>query len=231
MVKLIVAPTEFEMKLLQDKIGCAREEGMLDFILYRGSYRSKDIVLVKSGPGMANAAAATALALERFKPEHVFHVGVCGAYSEDMSMLKKVVVGTQAVFADTGVDNGEQFHTLQSVDLALTKAPDTDGVYNIVDLAETAVAKRLQRGCFLTVAASSGSFERASKIKSRFCAEGDRLCCEDMESASVGLMALKAGIPCTVIRAVSNLCGDRDYKHWKLSEAAEAAQKELLKCL
>jgi nucleoside phosphorylase len=52
-----------------------------------------------------------------------------------------------------------------------------------------------------------------------------------MESAAIGLIALKASIPCTVLRGISNLCGDRDYKAWKLSEAAEAAQKELLKCL
>jgi nucleoside phosphorylase len=52
-----------------------------------------------------------------------------------------------------------------------------------------------------------------------------------MESAAVGLIACKAGIPCTVVRGVSNVCGDRDYANWKLSAAAQAAQKELLKCL
>ena len=52
-----------------------------------------------------------------------------------------------------------------------------------------------------------------------------------MESAAVGLVALKAALPCTVLRGISNCCGDRDYRSWRLSEAAEAAQKELLKCI
>jgi nucleoside phosphorylase len=71
----------------------------------------------------------------------------------------------------------------------------------------------------------------ASKIKKRFKIDESALLCEDMESAAVGLISLRASVPCSVIRGISNLCGERDYKEWKLTEAAEAAQKALLKYL
>jgi len=54
---------------------------------------------------------------------------------------------------------------------------------------------------------------------------------EDMETAAVALIACRAGIPCTAIRGISNLCGDRNYRNWRLKEAAEAAQQELLNVL
>ena len=69
---------------------------------------------------------------------------------------------------------------------------------------------------------------QAEKIRKRFESK-DLIMCEDMETAAAALMACRAGIPCTAIRGISNLCGDRNYRNWKLKEAAEAAQKVLFK--
>jgi len=51
-----------------------------------------------------------------------------------------------------------------------------------------------------------------------------------METAAGALIAYRAGIPCTAIRGISNLCGDRNYQNWRLKEAAEAAQQALFEC-
>ena len=230
MSQLIVAATEFELSSLSRELGCQKEKPLLGFACYRSTYRRKKLFLLKSGPGLANAAAATALAIERYRPSHVFNVGVCGAYSQDLDLLTAVVGGVSAVFADTGVDIGDQFLSMQAIDLPLARLKGGE-IFNSISLSYKNLPKRIRRGVFFTVAASSGSFQQAAEVKNRFRTNTRNLVCEDMESAAVGLMALKASVPCTVLRAVSNLCGDRNYRAWRLSDAAEAAQKELLKCL
>lgn len=229
--RLVIAATEAEISLLIEALNCRQQETILSFTVYHATRGGKDIFVVRSDPGIANAAAATAVAVDRFGPGKIFNVGVCGVYSDNMGLLAKVVAGTSAVFADAGVESDDSFLPLEAIDLPLAKTKSGTKVYNVIELNDKPVAEKVRRGIFLTVGASSGSNLRAQKIKSRFKIDEGMLLCEDMESAAVGLIALKASIPCTVLRGVSNLCGERDHKNWKLLKAAEAAQKELLKYL
>lgn len=229
MTTLIIAAAEFELSTLIESLQCRHESRLLDFTVYRSG--SDSPVLMRSGPGMANAAAATALGIELYKPARVFNVGVCGVYTANPDAIGRTVTGTRAVFADTGVDTGEDFLSMQAIDLPLAKPASGERIFNVIDLQEARGSRKLQRAVFLTVAACSGSPRRASNVSGRFKLDRQELLCEDMESAAVALTACKAGIPCSVVRGISNVCGDRDYANWQLSKAALAAQKELLKCL
>jgi len=226
---VIIGSTEFELSLLIQKLGCRTKTLLQGFVVHHTNQRGRQVAVVRSGPGIANAAAATALAIERFHPDHVYNVGVCGVYSDDASLLAKAVVGKTAVFADTGVDGGKAFLPMQEIDLPLTKLEDGHTVYNRITLHDKAASRKLRRGAFLTVSAVSGTPEKAARIRRRFILAGTGLVCEDMESAAVGLMALKSSLACSVVRGISNRCGERDYARWKLSDAAAAAQKEILK--
>ncbi len=231
MTKLIIAPTEFELSVLTAVLKCKKAGPILDFAVYRTGSKGSETIVLRCGPGMANAAAATALALNRFKPDHVFHVGVCGVYQGEPKQLTTVVTGTMAVFADTGVDLGDSFLSMQAIDLPLARLDAEHGMFNSIDLHDACVPSSFERGVFFTVAASSGSVDRGDLLRARFKIDGSQTVCEDMESAAVALVAFKAGVPCTVLRGISNMCGERNYEAWKLSEAAEAAQQALLKCL
>ncbi len=229
MTTLIIAAAEFELSTLIESLQCRHESRLLDFTVYHSDNDNQ--VLIRSGSGMANAAAAAALGIELYKPSRVFNVGVCGIYTADLNAIGRTVTGTRAVFADTGVDTGEDFLSMQAIDLPLAKPASGERIFNVIDLLETRGSRKLQRAVFLTVSACSGSPQRAARLSGRFKLDRQELLCEDMESAAVALMACKAGIPCSVVRAISNVCGDRDYANWHLSTAARAAQKELLKCL
>lgn len=229
---LIIAATEFELAALVEALQCRQEPGPFDFTVYRaGSSSRGETILMRSGPGMANAAAAAALGIERYKPERIFNVGVCGVYSAEIGKIGRVVRGIRAIFADTGVDSGTDFLSMQAIDLPLAKPASSERLFNAIPLHEPRGGRRLGRAVFLTVAACAGSAQRAALLCERFKLPDKALLCEDMESAAVALMACKAGIACSVVRAVSNLCGDRDYGNWQLSAAADNAQKEVLKCL
>ena len=45
---------------------------------------------------------------------------------------------------------------------------------------------------------------------------------EEMEGWAVALACRRAGVPLTVVRAVGNVCGDRDVAGWRTAEAMAA---------
>lgn len=231
MSKLVIAATEIELSLVIETLGCKKEKPFLDVDLYHSSRQGKDVFVVKGGVGIANTAAATAVALDRFRIDHIYNIGVCGVYSRDRSLLASVVVGVNAVFADIGVATDEAFLPLQAMELPLAKLRDGTKIYNIIRLNNDHIPREIRRCDFSTVSVFSGSPAVADKIKHRFKISTGMVLCEDMESAAVGLIALKASIPCTVFRGISNLCGERDHGAWKLAEAAKAAQETVLKFL
>jgi futalosine hydrolase len=228
---LIIVPTEAESGLLKEVLGSGDGCRLQDFPVIRGNVGAGNAVLVQCGPGMANAAAATALAIERFHPGHVYHVGVCGVYAGSDMPISGVVAGTAAVFADTGVDTGEGFLMMRALNLPLAPEGSAPVLYNRIPLDERRIAADVRRAVFLTVAAASGSPGRARRVSARLVPEPGEVLCEDMESAAVALVAARAAVPCTVLRGISNHCGERDHARWKMSEAALAAQEELVRCL
>jgi len=231
MKTLIIASTEFELAMLMEALKCRHKSRLLDFTVYQPDSPGEDSpIILRCGAGIANAAAAAALGIALYNPAHIFNVGVCGVYNADINTIGQVVTGARAIFADTGVDTGSAFQPMQAIDLPLAHSLDGDQIFNVVTLHTARGSSKLKHSVFLTVAACSGSMQRAALVSKRFSFEQELLC-EDMESAAVALMASKADIPCTIVRGISNVCGDRDYGNWQLSKAAQAAQKELLKCL
>lgn len=231
MSKLVIGATALEISLLLESLNNCRENPAFDCDVYHASEHGKDVFILRSGPGIANAAAATALALDRYRISHVYNVGVCGVYSHDRNLLGQVVVGVNAVFADTGVATDDAFLPLEAMDLPLARLRDGTKIFNIVRLNNDHIPRDITRSDFSTVSIFSGSRHIADKVRQRFKVDPGKLLCEDMESAAIGLIAAKAALPCTVFRGISNLCGDRDHSTWKLEEAAAAAQTTLLKFL
>ena len=223
---LVIAATDTELSWLTTRLDTRPDRPLLDFPVRRASGGSAGIWLVTSGPGMANAAAACAAAIERFQPLRIFNTGICGVYAQDRTLLGTAVTGEQAIFADTGAVSVRDFTSLRDMDLRLA-SPAGNDIFNILKLDCAAAPKDIVRADFLTVAAVSGSRAAADKLRRRFPPAAGTLLCEDMESAAVGLVALRAGIPCTVVRGISNLCGERDHGRWDIRGAARSAQETL----
>jgi futalosine hydrolase len=73
------------------------------------------------------------------------------------------------------------------------------------------------------VARASESLDQAD---ARRAAE-PRAVLEEMEGYAVALAAMTAQIPCTMLRAVSNMAGDRDVARWSLDAALDALRERL----
>jgi futalosine hydrolase len=230
MSTLILAATDGEISWLAGQLHARLDRPLLDCPVSKAASSRAGILLITSGPGMANAAAAGAAAIERYRPTRIYNVGICGVYAKDSKPLGTAVVGAQALFADTGAAGDTDFQTLQEMDLPLARSAGNK-IYTTISLDCDAAPPGSARADFLTVAAVSGSPAMAATLSSRFSHPAGTLLCEDMESAAIGLVALRAGIPCTVVRGISNLCGERDHARWKIRQAAQAAQELLLEIL
>jgi futalosine hydrolase len=54
---------------------------------------------------------------------------------------------------------------------------------------------------------------------------------EEMEGFAVALACRLAGVPCTIIRGISNTAGDRDKAHWQIEAPLAAAADLVLRLL
>ena len=76
------------------------------------------------------------------------------------------------------------------------------------------------QGLALSVAEASGSPAEAA---ARAAAHPAALV-EEMEGYAVALAATPMGVPCSMVRGISNLAGDRDHAGWRMAEALAAAR-------
>ena len=194
---------------------------------WQGRVGAREVTLLVSGPGMANAAMAAALGCRECRPDLVVNIGVCGVYRDFADMLGVPVVGTAACFADTGVVDAAGFTSLGDMSLPVAAGMPDAALYRRVELTADGFDTNLRQGSFCTVASITGTLEAARGMRARWAALAGLLC-EDMESAAVALAAYRMGCRCSVVRGISNCCGERDHRRWRLADAARAAQQTLI---
>ncbi|MEL6741104.1 MAG: futalosine hydrolase [Planctomycetota bacterium] len=177
----------------------------------REAGRCVDVVLC--GVGKANAAAATARAIDPVRHGVVLSAGVCGALPGSGLVTGDAVAATRSVNADEGIAlPGGGFESCTEMGFPTTFARDAVP-------ADPAVVDELARVCdaqgpIATVSACSGTDALALGVASRTGA-----LVEAMEGAAAGRVAEVMGVAFGELRVVSNQTGDRDKQVWDLPRA------------
>jgi futalosine hydrolase len=78
-------------------------------------------------------------------------------------------------------------------------------------------------GLALSVATASDSPEQAAYRRRQHA----QAVIEEMEGYAVAVAAMLAGVPCAMVRGVSNLAGDRDTAGWQLDRALRSVVEVL----
>lgn len=174
---LLTAATRWEAEPLAGRWGLKSEEGRI----YKGSWRGKDILLLKTGIGEENAERSLRL-LETPAPQalpglgRVISIGFCGALQPGMA-------------------SGDIVCDLQGLDLELPlsarEIAATQGVaihFGRIAHSDRILASPVQKE-------ERGRRERASAV--------------DMETAAVRRWAEARGLPCLAVRVVLDAIEDR----------------------
>jgi futalosine hydrolase len=166
-----------------------------------------------TGIGKANAAGATARALDPGRHQAVLSVGVAGALPGSGLRPADVVAATASVFADEGLETPGGFSDCHAMGFPLgafegSAVPLDPRLLGILKPLATAT------GPIATVSTCSGTADLAERVRSRTGALA-----EAMEGAAIALVAHRLGVPAAELRVISNTTGDRPGQVWDLQAA------------
>ena len=175
-----------------------------------------DAVIVVSGIGRTNAAAATTEAILRDGPFGlVVCAGVAGVLPGGGLSIAETIVATSCVYFEEGVMTPSGFEDIAAMGFALGEfggnvvPVDTDALSRLGD--------HFHRGPIATVATCSGSDEAAREVVVRTGAVA-----EAMEGAAVVHAARRLGVGAIELRTISNTTGNRQQQVWRLDDALAA---------
>jgi futalosine hydrolase len=173
---------------------------------------------VVGGIGRANAAATVGHALARSPYAAVVSVGIAGALSGPDLPVGALVVASECVYVEEGIETPEGF-----LDMARMGFPLGDFEGNRVPVAPGLLRTFAGLGVtapVATVATCSGTDARARMVAARTGAAA-----EAMEGAAVVHAARRWGVPGIEIRAISNTTGDRAAQRWDMQAGLAALGK------
>ena len=160
--------------------------------------------------------------LQQIDYDLVIQAGIAGSFAESLN-AGAVVLVSRDNFADVGISEKNEFHTIFEKGLANENSfPFTEGW-----LRNDAVMMdqfQLQKVTAITVNTVTDSEMQISQHVSKFNPE-----IETMEGAALHYICLNETIPFIQLRSISNYVGERDKGKWKMKEAIGNLNEELLR--
>ena len=199
---LVCTATAFESTLLRQQLG--------------GDSRVR---FVEMGIGPVNAAHAVTLAIAQERPSAIVVCGIGGAYPSSGLQVGDVAAAAKEIYGDLGAQSPGGFLDMKALGFAVVNDA-TQPLFNELPMQLFPADRRVN---FVTVSTCTGLDADARRLEQR---TGGAV--ENMEGAAVAHVAHLHRIPVGEVRGISNIASDRDKGSWRIKDAAEAAQRELL---
>lgn len=180
-------------------------------------FGSLDIELLIGGIGIMS----TAWTLSKWisvnkKPDLAMNVGIAGSYHNQFP-VGSVLMPVSDCFADTGIEEGDNFFTLFEAGLAQKdEFPFTDGVIKAGNSYCEKLKDILNPVDAITVNTSTGSERTKRRLSGKF-----NPAIETMEGAAFFYVCAKENIPFIALRSVSNMVERRARDKWNIPLAIE----------
>ena len=209
----------------------------MNYLFVAGTYKNYPVVIVRTEIGLANAAASTALAIEKFKPCAVINQGTAGGHDSALK-IGDIVIGA----------NSFDYGAFRSAYSAAGAGIDITQQENIGTYAYDAATKKFQAyteyradpTLFNIAFAAAKNYSGANVVSGvigtgngwlecvdyiNFLHEKYGSSCEEMETNAAAQVCQNAGIPFIGIRVLSdNVTNDNRY----VPESAKVAQEFVL---
>ena len=208
----------------------ATPKEIIDFIDH---YRNTDktafvdihIDILISGVGLTATTYNLTKHISLKRPDLVIQAGIAGSFDKSIPPGSLVAVKQDAI-ADEGVVEQSNLQTLFDLKLVpQNKFPYKKG--RLVN-PDKGIFKRNK---YKAVKAISVNQITTDKKMIRFYQQAFQPAIESMEGAALHYVCLSEKIPFLQLRSISNYVGERNKKNWKMKEAINCLNKELIRLL
>ena len=205
------------MARLEDR--CEKKIGMDVFV--SGKLFGKDAVLAVCGPGKVNAALCAQSMILHYQPEWILNLGVAGAGDATVS-IGDMVVATAAVQHDMDTSPiGDPVGLVSKLNLVEIPCDETLRG-KLVRAASAVEGVRVHEG----IVATGDQFIHSGDIRSRIH-DLFRAKAVEMEGGAVAHACYAHGVPCCVLRSISDQAdghSDMDYPTFAAMAARQSQQ-------
>ena len=214
---------EFEAILNIAKVEERKEIYELNFV--KCKIKDKICVLVKSGVGKVNAARATQILIDNFKPDYIVNVGVAGGLNPMLS-IGDIVIGETLVQHDfdiTAFGHAKGYipgvgEKIYADDYLVKKIEEAIG-------NQEEKVYKYEKGVIASGDIFCTAIPMRDKIYVKFNAE-----CVEMEGAAIGQVCSLCNVPFVVIRSISDTPnGENEVTYEKFIKLASERCANILK--
>ena len=214
---------EFEAILNIAKVEERKEIYELNFA--KCKIKDKICVLVKSGVGKVNAARATQILIDNFKPDYIVNVGVAGGLNPMLS-IGDIVIGETLVQHDfdiTAFGHAKGYipgvgEKIYADDYLVKKIEEAIG-------NQEEKVYKYEKGVIASGDIFCTAIPMRDKIYAKFNAE-----CVEMEGAAIGQVCSLCNVPFVVIRSISDTPnGENEVTYEKFIKLASERCANILK--
>ena len=224
----IIGAMQAEVDSLIREINNTKRKEAFGYTFYSGTIGRHEVVVVRCGVGKVNAAICTQTMILTYRPEAIINTGVAGSLSPELDILD-VAVATDAVHHDYDTSAiGEPNGALTINGALVTYLPCDEGWRNrLLDAARAVGVKGVPARI-----ASGDQFISRREDKKRIVDTFGAMACE-MEGAAIAQTCYIAGVPCAILRAISDSTDDNHSMEFEtfLGRAVENNHKILMKVL
>ncbi len=235
---------DVEIRQLAERLEHPTKENVGGWTFWRGTVDGHAVVVSKTLKGMENAAAATALAIERYHPRAIINQGTAGGHQPDLH-VNDIVLGVESVNIGSfktgvrGLGQGSEFAEWVPLDLnrsdgSAGQDPSARTMRRFRGderlLAAARAAKdgyrkgRVVDGVIASSEVWNSELDRIQRLHEQFGTTA-----EEMETAAAAQIAGLFQVPFLGIRVVSNNITNGDAYDPKSGEACQSFVYDIVK--
>ena len=213
------------MKILLTAATTFEIEPALQLLEKKGLSSNNEVEVLITGIGPVNATYLLTISILNSKPDLVIQAGIAGSFNCNELPPGKTVLVKYDAFGDSGMEEKGNFTTVFDAGFAgRNHFPFTDGwIINQHSLLNNSVLPVVKS---VTINKVSDSPVQKEQLIKAFSPQT-----ETMEGAALHFVCLQQNVPFLQIRSISNEVGERDKSKWKIKEAVENLNTELIKLL
>ncbi|WP_462427706.1 5'-methylthioadenosine/S-adenosylhomocysteine nucleosidase [Fusobacterium varium] len=216
---IIQGPMPIEAQNLAARLENVREERTGNYIFYIGTLNDYPVIVTKTSKGMENTAAATAIAIERFKPAAVINQGTSGGHDKSLN-VGDIVLGKRTFnagnFKTLTKNEKEGSNPFEWLPMDVMASEGSAGENTDAEKvryyegnpmllkAANAVKNQYKRGKVVEGTVASANFWNNEIDRINWLHEEFGSSVEEMEAASAALICEAYKVPFLTIRVLSN---------------------------